>query len=128
MRTPITPEQHAQILIQRYNSMRTAVPEKLLLQIFLGAKDSIQEYTLGPKVAEEMRRAYDLALKELFPTSQKSENPKEKPSTSSQNDGLTGLEEANEKDESSPTLSKEQLRGLLNGFLDRLIARKSHVH
>jgi hypothetical protein len=35
--------------------MRSLVDERKLYQTFLGAKNSIQEYTLGPKVAREMR-------------------------------------------------------------------------
>jgi hypothetical protein len=108
--------------------MRSLVDERKLYQIFLGAKLSIQEFTLGPKVAQEMRYAYELAQKELFPTSQTSERPDEKLSTGPQNDGQTGQEETNEEDESSPdALSKDQLRGLLNDFLDQLIASKPPV-
>jgi hypothetical protein len=66
----MTSEQYAQTLIQRYNSMRSLANDERpeTARVFLGAKDSIQEYTLGPQVAQEMRIAYSLAEKELFPT------------------------------------------------------------
>lgn len=69
----MTSEQYAQALVQRYNSMRTDVPEEKLFQIFLGAKDSIQEHVLGPQVAQELRDAYELAQKELFPETRQTE-------------------------------------------------------
>jgi hypothetical protein len=61
MLLPLTTEEYAQNLIQRYNAMRSLVSEEKLYQIFLGAKDSVKFYP------EDIRRAYDLAEKELFP-------------------------------------------------------------
>ena len=40
--------------------------ERKLYQTFLGAKNSIQEYTPGPELARDMRYAHELAPKELF--------------------------------------------------------------
>lgn len=59
--TPLTTEEHARHLIQRYNDMSSLVSKEKLYQIFLGAKDSVEFYP------EDIRRAYDLAENELFP-------------------------------------------------------------
>jgi hypothetical protein len=67
MLTPLTTEEYAQHLIQRYKEMRSLVDdEETLYQYFLGAKDSIQESTLGPKVAKSMRESYGIAERVLF--------------------------------------------------------------
>jgi hypothetical protein len=42
------------------------VDERKPYQTFLGPKNSIQEYTLGPELARDMRYAHGLAPKELF--------------------------------------------------------------
>jgi hypothetical protein len=94
--------------------MRSLVDERKLYQTFFGAKNSIQEYTLGPNVAREMKYAYELASKELFPASQKSEKREEKPS---QKDGQTGLEETNEGDESQPPRFPRNCRALNGRFV-----------
>jgi hypothetical protein len=57
----MTPQEYATILVARFNSMREAEGDQRLLQIFLGAKDSVADYP------EDVRQAYDLAEKELFP-------------------------------------------------------------
>lgn len=57
----MTTEEFAQTLIERFNSMRPAFGDRRLHQIFLGAKDSVANYP------EDVRHAYDLAEKELFP-------------------------------------------------------------
>jgi hypothetical protein len=42
------------------------VDERKPYQTYLGPKNSIQEYTLGPELARDMRYAHELAPKELF--------------------------------------------------------------
>jgi hypothetical protein len=58
---PLTAEEYSQDLIQRFNAIRKAEGDQNLLQIFLGAKDSVMGYP------DNVTRAYELAEKQLFP-------------------------------------------------------------
>jgi hypothetical protein len=66
---PMTPEEYARNLVDRYNSLRKAVGDQNLYPIFLGAKISLSDLERrAPKVYAEVMQAYDLAEKELFPS------------------------------------------------------------
>ena len=68
MLTPITPEEYAQILVERFNSWRSFAGDQRLKNIFLGAKLSLSDIERwSPETAVEMREAYAIAEKELFP-------------------------------------------------------------
>lgn len=66
MPTPMTANEYAQTLIDRFKSIRTAVGDQRLRQIFSGTKRAIPTW-LDPAEAEVVNEAYQIAERELFP-------------------------------------------------------------
>lgn len=66
MTTPMTALEYAGALVERYRSMRPAVGETNLRQIFLGAKRVVPNW-LDSETKAEFEEAYRIAEEELFP-------------------------------------------------------------
>lgn len=67
---PPTVEEYAQVLVERFGSMRKDVGDRRLRQIFLGAKAVVPTW-LPPKVFQEVTESYAIAEKALFPEDKK---------------------------------------------------------